>query len=95
MVLAGSSPSGMSSFLIKYLKFQFVSNKLRYNAKGEEEEARRRIDGEHDLKVVNGWPADKGEWPWITALLNNGRQFCGGSLIDDRHILTAAHCVSQ
>jgi len=45
--------------------------------------------------VVNGWPADKHEWPWIAALLNNGRQFCGGSLIDDRHILTAAHCVAH
>ena len=29
------------------------------------------------------------------ALLNNGRQFCGGSLMDATHILTAAHCVAQ
>ena len=37
----------------------------------------------------------KGEWPWIAALMNNGRQFCGGSLITRKHILTAAHCVAH
>ncbi|EFN86241.1 proclotting enzyme [Harpegnathos saltator] len=46
-------------------------------------------------RIVGGRPADPGEWPWIAALFNAGRQFCGGSLIDDRHILTAAHCVAN
>lgn len=46
-------------------------------------------------RIVGGQNADLGEWPWIAALFNTGRQFCGGSLIDDRHILTAAHCVAQ
>ncbi|KAK9307306.1 hypothetical protein QLX08_002321 [Tetragonisca angustula] len=46
-------------------------------------------------RIVGGQNAILGEWPWIAALFNGGRQFCGGSLIDDRHILTAAHCVAN
>ncbi|XP_071573027.1 uncharacterized protein [Temnothorax nylanderi] len=46
-------------------------------------------------RIVGGKNADPGEWPWIAALFNAGRQFCGGSLIDDKHVLTAAHCVAN
>ncbi|KPJ16708.1 Proclotting enzyme [Papilio machaon] len=46
-------------------------------------------------RIVGGHNADLNEWPWIVALFNGGRQFCGGSLIDDIHILSAAHCVAH
>ncbi|KAK9890287.1 hypothetical protein WA026_010390 [Henosepilachna vigintioctopunctata] len=46
-------------------------------------------------RIVGGHNADINEWPWIAALFNGGRQFCGGSLIDDIHILSAAHCVAH
>merc|ERR1711973_441224 len=70
---------------------------IRYNSEGvvAEEQERLEYDHQHPFKVVNGWPADQGEWPWIAALLQNGRQFCGGSLISKKHILTAAHCVAH
>lgn len=46
-------------------------------------------------RIVGGQNASPNEWPWIAVLFNSGRQFCGGSLIDHNHILTAAHCVAQ
>nr|XP_023020913.1 proclotting enzyme [Leptinotarsa decemlineata] len=46
-------------------------------------------------RIVGGHNADVNEWPWIAALFNGGRQFCGGSLIDKTHILSAAHCVAH
>ncbi|KAK0083109.1 hypothetical protein PV325_009307 [Microctonus aethiopoides] len=51
--------------------------------------------GQDQERIVGGQNADPGEWPWIAPLFNAGRQVCGGSLIDNRHILTAAHCVAH
>merc|ERR1711976_101988 len=45
--------------------------------------------------IVNGETAIPHEFPFMAALMNLNRQFCGGSLIDDNHILTAAHCVAH
>ncbi|KAK1122587.1 hypothetical protein K0M31_009032 [Melipona bicolor] len=45
-------------------------------------------------KLVGGRPADPTEWPWMVAILRGDQiQYCGGILITDRHVLTAAHCV--
>jgi len=44
-------------------------------------------------RIVNGKVTRKHELPFMAAMINNGRQFCGGSVVDSRHILTAAHCV--
>jgi len=67
---------------------------IRYDSNGRVAEEVER-ENEAGSKIVSGWDADEGEWPWIAALLNNGRQFCGGSLITRKHILTAAHCVAH
>jgi len=49
-------------------------------------------------KIVGGVGAKSHEYKFIAALLaidhkRKERQFCGGSLIDEYHVLTAAHCV--
>ncbi|KAH8286583.1 hypothetical protein KR054_012057 [Drosophila jambulina] len=46
-------------------------------------------------RLTGGRPAEPDEWPWMAALLREGLPFvwCGGALITDRHVLTAAHCI--
>ncbi|MCH7801533.1 MAG: serine protease, partial [Chloroflexi bacterium] len=49
-------------------------------------------------KIVGGSIAQVGAWPWQVALLSDGStpesgQFCGGSLITDEWVVTAAHCM--
>lgn len=48
-------------------------------------------------KITGGRPADPGEWPWMAAIMVTGDElnYCGGVLISDRHVLTAAHCLER
>ena len=43
--------------------------------------------------VHGGSDAERNEWPWMAMLIENGEQFCDGTIIDEYHVLTAAHCV--
>jgi len=45
-------------------------------------------------RIVGGQVATKSDWPFIT-YVDIGSGFCGGSLIGDRYVLTAAHCVEE
>jgi len=44
-------------------------------------------------RIVGGVEAEENQWPWIVALFIDDAYFCGGSLITDKFVLTAAHCV--
>lgn len=47
-------------------------------------------------RLVGGRPADPSDWPWMAALLGKDEtRYCGGVLVTDRHVLTAAHCVHR
>jgi trypsin len=44
-------------------------------------------------RIVGGNVADPADWPFIAAITDpQGRQFCGGSVVANRTVVTAAHC---
>jgi secreted trypsin-like serine protease len=45
-------------------------------------------------RIVGGVEAIPNSWPW-TVSLQLRDHFCGGTLIDTRHVLTAAHCLTS
>ncbi|XP_037081613.1 trypsin-1-like [Pollicipes pollicipes] len=47
-------------------------------------------------RVVDGTETDVNEYPWQAGLVRPGgtRTFCGDSVINNRYVLTAAHCTA-
>ncbi|KAL5020122.1 hypothetical protein ScPMuIL_003014 [Solemya velum] len=43
-------------------------------------------------KIAGGTLASVGEFPWQVSLRYNGQHVCGGTLIGDQWVLSAAHC---
>uniref|UniRef100_UPI00398EFEE9 transmembrane protease serine 5-like n=1 Tax=Pristiophorus japonicus TaxID=55135 RepID=UPI00398EFEE9 len=50
----------------------------------------------HDFSmIVGGQEAALGNWPWQVTMYYNYKHVCGGSIIDQYWIITAAHCVHR
>ncbi|KAF8763769.1 Transmembrane protease serine 11B like protein [Argiope bruennichi] len=66
---------------------------LRRFTKRNETVDSNEIPEEMDPKIVNGRPANEGEFPWMVALHFNNRFICSSFLISPTIVMTAAHCV--
>ena len=47
---------------------------------------------EKEGRIVGGVEATPHTWPWQVALFIDDAWFCGGSIISENYVLTAAHC---
>lgn len=46
-----------------------------------------------ESRIVGGQTTGVNEFPWMARLSYLNKFYCGGTLINDRYVLTAAHCV--
>jgi len=43
--------------------------------------------------IAGGDDSVPGEWPWMARLLYPDDNWCGGTLVSQYHVVTAAHCI--
>lgn len=60
---------------------------------GEDIINKQRQVREGEGRVVGGQASQPGAWPWVVALYRDGNFHCGGVLLDESWVMTAAHCV--
>ncbi|XP_074648610.1 chymotrypsinogen A-like [Tubulanus polymorphus] len=52
------------------------------------------ISNSGDWRIISGSASKTGQWPWQVSLIFRDDHTCGGTLVNEDTIVTAAHCVA-
>lgn len=85
--------------MLIYSNYQTISSAKNNNKNNHKNNKNtNNVQGE----IIGGSAVSQGRYPFMVAILDRSwegtdydRQFCGGSIITQRHVLTAAHCVED
>lgn len=84
---AGLGPRRLKAVAILLLLGSFRSG---LGAEGAEAEASCGVASQ--ARVTGGSSAVPGQWPWQVSIVFGGTHVCGGSLVSEKWVLSAAHC---
>ncbi|XP_076625997.1 chymotrypsin-1-like [Colletes latitarsis] len=57
-------------------------------------ETQKLVDTQNGERIVGGINSQPGQFPYLVSLRVQNRHICGGSILNNNNILTAAHCVT-
>jgi len=52
-----------------------------------------RSERTREARIVGGHDVVAHEFPWLVSVTRKGGHFCGGTILNDRFVLTAGHCL--
>lgn len=95
-VSLGTNEAGTALPNGRYIStLETVAPPLSYNISNN---ATYGVCGRKATRIIGGADASQGDFPYQVSIRHSGwtpNHFCGGSIIDELHVLTAAHCVED
>ncbi|XP_045493771.1 serine protease nudel isoform X2 [Colias croceus] len=67
------------------------SNDDDNNSNDDDKDRIKRMES----RVVGGKPSQPAAWPWVVALYRNGMFHCGGVILSQNWVMSAAHCIHK
>jgi len=82
-----------SIFIIVVISLSYSSLLSQSSKVENDKDSGKGNDSSGDDKVIGGRDAVRGERPYQVAVLENGNLICGGSVLGEKVVVTAAHCI--
>ncbi|XP_068631440.1 serine protease nudel [Battus philenor] len=86
-------------FLLKKpYTFMYYGNRQKrqaFNVTNKYESRANKRSKRTESRVVGGKPSQPAAWPWVAALYRDGMFHCGGVILNQHWVMSAAHCVHK